>query len=198
MIAIVLTHPAHRDYAARVTAKSVTGIGVPNSSWPHRPQDDCGFFVRAAQHPSFGRLGGGLFGGAGSHGDRYANAAQSPTLIGVAAGGLDNSSRSHTMTKPARPLKCPDTPENFFSPSSNLEPGLPIDAINCQISRTMAVVLLLASQFDGTSDARLADKHIANALWAVQGDLERLHALCKFGWESCPTDQEGTSTGRGA
>lgn len=101
------------------------------------------------------------------------------------------------MAASARQLKCPDTPENFFSPSSDLEPGLPIDAINCQISRTMAVVLLLVSQFDGTSEDRLADKHIVNALWAVQGDLERLHALCKFGWESRPDDKESASQGRG-
>lgn len=99
------------------------------------------------------------------------------------------------MAASARTQNCPDTPETFFSPAPDLEPGLPIDAINCQISRTMAIVLLLTSQFDGTTTGRLADKHITDALWAIQGDLERLHALCKYGWESRSANQCSTSNG---
>lgn len=97
------------------------------------------------------------------------------------------------MAASTRPLQCPDTPEHFFSSSPNLEPGLPIDAINCQLGRTMAVVSLLMSQFDGTCEDRLSDTHIVNALWAVQGDLERLHAMLKFGYVSHHgKDQQGT------
>lgn len=88
------------------------------------------------------------------------------------------------MAAPARPQLSPDTPEGFFVPSPNIEPGLPVDAINCQLSRTFAVVTLLMSQFDGSCESRLSDAHIVNALWGVQADLGRLQELVKFGWET--------------
>lgn len=93
-----LTCREYQDYALRVTANSVTGIGVPNPYRPHRPSNIVdGFFVRAVQFPSFGRLDGGLFGGAGEPVGRYANAVQSPSLIGVRAGGFDLYRRSFIM-----------------------------------------------------------------------------------------------------
>ncbi|MCO7557453.1 Rha family transcriptional regulator [Metapseudomonas otitidis] len=113
-------------------------------------------------------------------------------LSGIVKGrdiGID-CARAPEPTAPARPApvaSLPDTPEAFFSQPPNLEPGLPIDAINCQIRRTDATVALLISQFDGTCEGRLSDTHIANALWAVQGDLERLHALFSFGWRASRT-----------
>lgn len=92
-----------RDYAHPVTAKSVTGIGVPSLLWSHRPQQNVsGFFVRAVQHPVYGRLDGGLFGGAGPQGSRYANAVQSPTLIGVRVGGADLIPWSLAMADPTQ------------------------------------------------------------------------------------------------
>jgi hypothetical protein len=105
-------------------------------------------------------------------------------LIGVWVGGSDLTHRSYTMAASARPQLYPDTPEAFFCQPPNMEPGLPIDAINCQLGRTAATVALLISQFDGTCEGRLSDTHIANALWGVQADLERLHALFSFGWQS--------------
>ena len=88
------------------------------------------------------------------------------------------------MAASARPQLYPDTPEAFFCQPPNMEPGLPIDAINCQLARTSATVALLMCQFDGTCESRLSDTHIANALWGVQADLDRLHALFSFGWQS--------------
>ena len=85
-------------YPNDAPANSGAGIGVPQLSRPHRPQNVVrGFFVRAVQHPSYGRLDGGLFGGAGPLGSRYANAVQSPALIGVQVGGLDLIPGSHFM-----------------------------------------------------------------------------------------------------
>lgn len=106
---MTLTLVHSRDYARPVAAKSAIGIGVPYLSWPHRPQNVVrGFFVRAVQHPSYGRLDGGLFGGAGPQGSRYANAVQSPALIGVQAGGVDLIPRSRVMANPTQV-----TPEAF-------------------------------------------------------------------------------------
>lgn len=82
------------------------------------------------------------------------------------------------------PPPLPDTPEAFFSQPPNLAPGWPINAIICQLRRTDALVALLHSQFDGTCDSRVSDAHIANALWGIQGDLERLHGLLSFGWRT--------------
>lgn len=180
-----LTDAAAPDYSPAVTAKSVIGIGVPQPHRPHRPQNVVrGFFVRVVQHPSYGRLDGGLFGGAGSLCGRYANAVQSPALIGVWVGGSDLTHRSHTMAASARPQLYPDTPEAFFCQPPNMEPDLPVDAINCQLGRTAATVALLMCQFDGTCESRLSDTHIVNALWGVQADLERLYEMVKFGQQS--------------
>lgn len=59
------------------------------------------------------------------------------------------------------------TPEEFFSVPS--EVGLPINVIHCLIARAEAVVLLLHEQSK--------EPTIANALWAVDGDLQMLRAV---------------------
>ena len=88
------------------------------------------------------------------------------------------------MAASARPLIYPDTPEVFFSQPQNIAPGFPIDAITCQLARTAATVALLFCQFDGTCNGKIPDAHIANALWGVQADLERLQAMLAFGCQS--------------
>lgn len=74
------------------------------------------------------------------------------------------------------------TPEDFFSISQDIEPGLPIDAINCAIDRAQAVLLFVMSQFDGTTEARFTDHVICNALWAVEGDLKMIQKMTDFAW----------------
>lgn len=75
-----------------------------------------------------------------------------------------------------------DTPETLFSISPNIEPGLPIDAINCAIGRAQAVLVFVMSQFDGTTDAKFSNEVIGNALWAVAGDLKMIHKMTDFAW----------------
>lgn len=82
------------------------------------------------------------------------------------------------------------TPEGVLIINPNLGPGLPIDAIDCALSRAEAVLVLLSQQFDGEECSRLADELIANVLWSVRGDLQQLRKLTKFAWESEKTLRE--------
>jgi hypothetical protein len=67
------------------------------------------------------------------------------------------------------------TPEDIFS-LTDVEAGVPIDAITCAISRADAVLLLLEDQFDDERPS-LSNHVIASALWDVRGTLGLIHKL---------------------
>lgn len=165
-----------------VAAKSATGIGVPTSHWPHRPLDR-GFFVRVVQFPSYGRLDGGLFGGAGSQCGRYANAVQSPTLIGVGVGGVDLSCWSLIMAATCSLAAYCGTPEDLFVIRPDAEPGLPVDALLCALSRARAVLALASGQFNDPAAPSWSSEVISSALWSVEGDLAMAEQMIRFAWE---------------
>lgn len=68
------------------------------------------------------------------------------------------------------------TPEDIFS-LTDVEAGVPIDAITCAISRADAVLLLLEDQFDNNERPSLSSHVIASALWDVRGTLGLIHKL---------------------
>ncbi|MDU8357259.1 MULTISPECIES: hypothetical protein [Pseudomonas syringae group] len=67
------------------------------------------------------------------------------------------------------------TPEDIFS-LTDVEAGVPIDAITCAISRADAVLLLLEDQFEDERPS-LSNHVIASALWDVRGTLGLIHKL---------------------
>lgn len=75
-------------------------------------------------------------------------------------------------------------PEDMFDLPKNMEPGLPIDSINCTLVRADAILNLLMSRFDGTSDDRRPDSVICHALWAIQGELGLLKKMVIHGYET--------------
>lgn len=164
-------------------AKSPAGIGVPSHVWPHRPLDR-GFFVRVVQHPSYGRLDGGLFGGAGVQACRYANAVQSPTLIGVGVGGGDLYVWSLIMAGTLSHAAYCGTPEELFTIRPEAEAGLPIDALLCALSRARAVLAIASGQFNDPAAPRWTDSIISSALWSVEGDLSLIEQMVRYGWET--------------
>lgn len=76
------------------------------------------------------------------------------------------------------------TPEDASVINPDLEPGLPIDAIDCALSRAEAVLTMLSHQFDGEECSRISDEVIANVLWSVRGDLQQFRKLTDFAWQS--------------
>lgn len=88
---------ATQGYIYPITDSSVFGIGVPKVTRPHRPRSHRGFFMRVVQHLRFGGLSGGILGCAGFLVHRYANSAQSPSLIGVNVGVFITRTRNLIM-----------------------------------------------------------------------------------------------------
>ena len=76
------------------------------------------------------------------------------------------------------------TTEDVFVVANDLEPGVPINAINCAISRAQAILNLIMPQFDGTSEFRHSDPVICNAIWAIQGEIEKLSKMVHHGYET--------------
>lgn len=74
--------------------------------------------------------------------------------------------------------------EEIFVLAEDLEPGIPINAIDCSISRTEAILMLIMPQFDGTSSFRHNDQVICNAIWAIQGELEQLSKMVHHGFQT--------------
>ena len=76
------------------------------------------------------------------------------------------------------------TPETLFTIPGNVEPGYPLDAIECALSRADATLLLLSGQFDGAGAERLADDAIGNVLWAVRGEIGLLKKMVAHGYKT--------------
>lgn len=68
------------------------------------------------------------------------------------------------------------TPEDIFDISSQVEAGVPIDAITCAISRANAVLLMLEEQFE-TETPSLSSHVLASVIWDVRGTLGLIHKL---------------------
>ncbi|SDU04760.1 hypothetical protein SAMN05216296_1472 [Pseudomonas pohangensis] len=97
-----------------------------------------------------------------------------------------NSSTATAKTDPSIHQRFFTTPEDVLTVPENMPAGYPVDAISCAIARADAMLLLIEGQFDA-DDGRLADHVIANALWAVRGELAVIGKLVDHGHN---TEQE--------
>lgn len=70
-----------------------------------------------------------------------------------------------------------DRPEAVLAIRPDAPAGIPIDAIECALSRADATLLLLMDQFEGSEPTTFSNKVIVNALWSVQGLLEQVRIL---------------------
>lgn len=72
------------------------------------------------------------------------------------------------------------TPEDLFSIRSDVDPGLPVDALLCALSRARAVLSLASCQFTNPDTGRWCDGVISAALWSVEGDLALIEQMVEF------------------
>jgi hypothetical protein len=74
-------------------------------------------------------------------------------------------------------------PESAMVLNPELQPGYPVDAMNCGFQRLKSLLAVLSSQFDGTYEdgARLSDDHITNLIWTAEGQVKMLENLFDHG-----------------
>lgn len=79
--------------------------------------------------------------------------------------------------------KCLALPEELLTVSSDVEAGIPIDAINCIIIRADSVLALLEDHF---TEGRppLPSAIVAGTLWDVRGALALIRTLAEHGHDS--------------
>lgn len=79
--------------------------------------------------------------------------------------------------------KCLALPEELLTVSSDVEAGIPIDAINCIIIRADSVLALLEDHFiEGRPP--LSTAIVAGTLWDVRGALALIKTLAEHGHDS--------------
>lgn len=76
------------------------------------------------------------------------------------------------------------TPEDLFVIRPDAEPGLPVDALLCALSRARAVLSLAGGQFNDPAAQRWCDEVISSALWSVEGELALAERMVRYAWES--------------
>ncbi|KIQ03926.1 hypothetical protein RU08_06055 [Pseudomonas fulva] len=82
------------------------------------------------------------------------------------------------------------SPETLLGVRSDVEHGVPIDAISAACDRAMAVLYLLSGQFSTPgSDARFSDSILFNALMDVQGAVETIRILASHGGSTTTSAQ---------
>lgn len=69
------------------------------------------------------------------------------------------------------------TPEDYFMPRPAAAQIVPVDAVVCAAERSLAIVQLLMCQFDGGGGMQVGQRHMVNALWALQGNLEQINRM---------------------
>ena len=70
-----------------------------------------------------------------------------------------------------------DLPETLFVIRSDAPAGVPIDAIECAVSRAQSILTMVSAEFNKDEPCQWSPSVIANALWAVEGILEQIRIL---------------------
>lgn len=88
-------------------------------------------------------------------------------------------------------LRGADLPEDLLSVSSDMEAGVPIDAITCAINRADSVLTLLEHHFENDQPC-LSGHVIAAIIWDVRGTLGLIKTLAIHGdVTSVPVGEKG-------
>lgn len=73
-------------------------------------------------------------------------------------------------------IKSNGLPETFLSVPCNVEAGVPVDEIDCALSRADAVISMVMMAL-GSEAGRPADHVLTEALWCAQGQLALIRKM---------------------